>query len=116
MRRFLAVAALLVALGARAETAAVAPVAHDPLARLILSRQIASADGGVTGAVRLGSGQAIALSGPDALAPLAPVTGLVPLVSAAEAKEAAPAKRKASRKAVEQLKRVAGDQKRTRIE
>ncbi len=79
-------------------------VAHDPLMSQIMSRQLTLAAGGVTGAVRIGSGQAITLSLIDPLAPLQPVEGLV----------AKPVKAKAARKvrrADEQLKKMS-DEKR----
>ncbi len=67
---------------------------HDPLTNQIMSRQLTVAGGGVTGAVRIGSGQAIALNladplvsssdtlkdavaDPKALAGLKPAAGLV---------------------------------------
>ena len=90
----------LAALPAGAETPA-AQTVGDPLTRLILSRQLTQADGGITGAVRIGSGQTIelkAVTEKEALSGLAPVEGLKP------AKSAAKAKARRSRRAVEQLK------------
>lgn len=96
--------AMLAALSASAETAT-PTLAHDPLMRQIMSRQLTQAAGGVTGAVRIGSGQAITLSIVDPLAPLKPVEGLVEK----------PAKAKAGRKprrAEEQLKKMSEEKRR----
>ena len=79
-------------------------VNHDPLMRQIMSLQLTSPAGGVTGSTRLGSGQAISLSLVDPLAPLKPVEGLAQK----------PVKAKASRKvrrADEQLRKMS-DEKR----
>ena len=60
LQRLFALLFLLDPLGARAlELPALQP--SDPLARQILSRQLALGDDGVTGAVRLGSGETVAL-------------------------------------------------------
>jgi hypothetical protein len=94
---------MLASLSASAETAS-PMVANDPLMKQIMSRQLTQAAGGVTGAVRIGSGQTIELSLIDPLAPLAPAEGLV----------AKPVKAKAVRKvrrADEQLKKMS-DEKR----
>lgn len=96
---------MLAAAGARAEGAAVHSVTNDPLMKVILSRQLTAADGGVTGAVRIGSGQAIAIAAEDALAPLKPAAGL----AAKPAKKSPRKARKPVKKASEQLERVAGD-------
>ena len=80
-------------------------VAHDPLMNQIMSRQLTLPAGGVTGSVRIGSGQAITLILIDLLAPLKPVAGLVEQ----------PVKTKAPRKirrADEQLKKMSGDERR----
>ncbi len=52
-------------------------VAHDPLMSQIMSRQLTLPAGGVTGSVRIGSGQAITLSIVDPFASLKPVDGLI---------------------------------------
>ena len=73
----------------------------DALSRQILTKTTQE-NGGVTAAVRVGSGQVVALRITDpsiALAPLKPAAGLVP--------KPAKAKRRAARRAAEQLKRVA---------
>lgn len=102
-------AAMLAAAGARAESAAVHSVTNDPLMKVILSRQLTAADGGVTGAVRIGSGQTIAIAAEDALAPLKPAEGLAAKDGAAPAKKSARKARKPVKKASEQLERVADD-------
>jgi hypothetical protein len=79
-------------------------VTHDPLMRQIISLQLTSPAGGVTGSTRLGSGQAITISLADPLVPLQPAEGLA----------AKPVKAKAERKvrrADEQLKKMS-EQKR----
>ena len=94
---------MLAALSASAEVSS-PMVANDPLMKQIMSRQLTQEAGGVTGAVRIGSGQAITLSLIDPLAPLKPVAGLVEK----------PVKPKAGRKvrrADEQLKKMS-DEKR----
>lgn len=58
----IAAAILAAALGAANVHAEPAPLAHDPLTNAIMSKQLTLPDGGVTGAVRIGSGQAIALN------------------------------------------------------
>lgn len=83
-------------------------VTHDPLMKQIMSRQL-TLGGGVTGAVRIGSGQSITLSLIDPLAPLKPVEGLVerPVIEK-------PAKAKAHRKvrrADEQLKKMSEEKR-----
>lgn len=78
-------------------------VTNDPLMKQILSRQLTQVAGGVTGAVRIGSGQAITLSLIDPLAPLKPAEGLV----------AKPVKMKAPRKINDQqLLKKLSDEKR----
>lgn len=99
----IAAMAMLAALSAAAEVAA-PMVAHDPLMNQIMSRQLTMPGGGVTGAVRIGSGQAITLSLVDSLAPLKPAAGLVEK----------PAKAKAGRKARradEQLKKMSEEKR-----
>ncbi len=106
MKRAVA-AAVLAALAGIPAAAETATIGHDPLTRQIMSRQLTAPQGGVTGAVRIGSGQAIALnladplasastetlkdavSGAGALAPLKPAEGL----------SVKPAKGKAKRRA-----------------
>jgi hypothetical protein len=98
---------MLAALTASAETAS-PMVSNDPLMKQIMSRQLTQITGGVTGAVRIGSGQAITLSMIDPLAPLQPAEGLV------EKPAPAPARTKASRKprrADEQLKKMSDDKR-----
>lgn len=103
---------MLSALAASAEVNGA--IVADPLMKQILSRQLTAAAGGVTGAVRLGSGQTIELSVGDPLAPLKPVEGLVekPIAPAAEA---APAKtkgaRRTARRADEQLRKMSDDKR-----
>lgn len=80
-------------------------VTQDPLMRQIMSRQLTLPSGGVTGSARLGSGQAIAISVTDPLAPLKPVEGLAP----APAKEKAPARK--VRNADAQLKKMSGEKR-----
>lgn len=95
--------AMLAALSASAETTS-PMVAHDPLMNQIMSKQLTLPGGGVTGSVRIGSGQAITLSLVDPLAPLKPAEGLV----------AKPVKAKARRKirrADEQLKKMSEDKR-----
>ena len=90
----IAAAMLAAALGAANVHAEPAPLAHDPLTDAIMSKQLTLPDGGVTGAVRIGSGQAISLSlasplestatlkdavaDTASLAPLKPEAGLKP--------------------------------------
>lgn len=110
----IAAGVMLSALAASAEVNGA--IVADPLMKQILSRQLTAAAGGVTGAVRLGSGQTIELSMVDPLAPLKPVEGLVAkrVEAAPEASEDAPAKAKASRRARradEQLRKMS-DEKR----
>jgi hypothetical protein len=96
---------MLATLSASAET--ISPmVAHDPLMNQIMSKQLTLPGGGVTGAVRIGSGQTITLSMIDPLAPLKPVEGLVekPVVKAK-------ARRKV-RSAAEHLKKLSEDERR----
>ena len=93
---------MLAALTASAEVSS-PMVANDPLMKQIMSRQL-TLGGGVTGAVRIGSGQAITLSLLDPLAPLQPAEGLVEK----------PAKAKDTRKvrrADEQLKKMSGEKR-----
>jgi hypothetical protein len=105
-------ALLFAALGARAEMPQM--LGTDPLSRQILTKT-AQVNGGVTAAVRVGSGQVLELKlvdmtaapfgaqmAPAALSPvveLKPASGLVPKVSKVKAK-------KAPRRAVDQLKHV----------
>jgi hypothetical protein len=105
-------ALLFAALGARAEIPQM--LGTDPLSRQILTKT-AQENGGVTAAVRVGSGQVVELKladmsaspfpaqmAPAAVSPainLKPAEGLVPKPSKAKAK-------KAPRRAVDQLKRV----------
>lgn len=113
MRNALLTAALaLTALGARAEMPQM--LGTDPLSRQILTKT-AQENGGVTAAVRVGSGQALELKladvssapfaahmAPAASSPdlaLKPAAGLAPKASKAKAK-------RAPRRAVDQLKRV----------
>ena len=101
-----AIAAMLMmtALTAAAETKS-PTVAHDPLMKAIMSRQLTLPDGGVTGSTRLGSGQAITLSMIDPLAPLQPAAGLVEKPAA----KVKPARK--ARRAGEQLRKL-NDEKR----
>lgn len=78
-------------------------VTHDPLMKQIMSRQL-TLGGGVTGAVRIGSGQSITLSLIDPLAPLKPAEGLVE--KPAKAKDA-----RKVRRADEQLKKMSGEKR-----
>ena len=96
-----AIAAMLMmtAMTAAAETKS-PTVAHDPLMKAIMSRQLTLPAGGVTGATRLGSGQAITLSMIDPLAPLQPVAGLVEKPAA----KVKPARK--ARRADEQLRKL----------
>lgn len=99
----LAAMTMMAALSAAAEVTT-PTVAHDPLMNQIMRRQLTQPDGGVTGSVRIGSGQAITLSLIDPLAPLKPIEGLA----------AKPAKAKARRKvrrADEQLKKMSEDKR-----
>jgi hypothetical protein len=111
----LTAAMMMLALGAGAEGIPQL-MGSDPLSRQILSKT-AQENGGVTAAVRVGSGQVIALQIADvssapvnaALAPAAasPAIGLKPAEGLAE-KPVKPAKnKKAVKRAVEQLKRAA---------
>lgn len=95
---------ILTALSAAAE--GTIPLAvHDPLMSQIMSRQLTLPAGGITGSVRIGSGQAITLLLVDLLAPLKPVAGLVEKT----AKANAPRK---IRRADEQLKKMSEDARR----
>lgn len=80
-------------------------VTHDPLMRQIMSLQLTSPGGGVTGSTRLGSGQTIALSVADPLAPLHPVAGLAPKPAVKE-KES-----RKVRRADEQLKKMSAEKR-----
>jgi len=80
-------------------------LAHDPLMKAIMSRQLTLPAGGVTGSTRLGSGQAITLNIVDPLAPLQPVAGLVEKPAA----QVKPARK--ARRAAEQLRKM-NDEKR----
>lgn len=96
---------VLTAVFASAETAS-PMLTHDPLMNQIMRKQLMHPSGGVTGAVRIGSGEAITLSLVDPLAPLKPAAGLVP---------AAPIKTKAGRKtrrAGVQLRKMSDDERR----
>jgi hypothetical protein len=89
-------------------------VANDPLMKQIMSHQLTQAAGGVTGAVRLGSGQAITLSLIDPLAPLKPVDGLVekPIVERPVVEKHAKAKSgRKVRRADEQLSKMSEDKR-----
>ena len=96
---------------------------NDPLMKQIMSRQLTSPGGGVTGAVRIGSGQAITLSLIDPLSTVAgeplkdavadpkALAGLKP----AEGLAAKPAKARARRKVrsdSELLKKMSDDERR----
>lgn len=52
----------LAALNAAAEAPAAPMAEHDPLMRQIMSKQLTQSNGGVTGAVRIASGQTISLN------------------------------------------------------
>ncbi len=80
-------------------------IAHDPLMSQIMSRQLTLPAGGVTGSVRIGSGQAITLSIADLFAPLKPVAGL------GEKPLQAKARRKL-RRADDQLRKMSEDERR----
>jgi hypothetical protein len=95
---------MMAALSAAAEVTS-PTVAHDPLMNQIMSKQLTLAGGGVTGAVRIGSGQAITLSLVDPLAPLKPVEGLVEKPVKAKA-------RRKPRNVREQLKKLSEDERR----
>jgi hypothetical protein len=89
-------------------------VANDPLMKQIMSHQLTQAAGGVTGAVRIGSGQAITLSLIDPLAPLKPVEGLVgkPVVEKPVVEKQAKAKAgRKTRRADEQLTKMSEDRR-----
>ena len=102
---------MLAALGARAEMPQM--LGTDPLSRQILTKT-AQENGGVTAAVRVGSGQAIELKLSDLsfpaaqLAPAAasPVLNLKPAAGLTR-KSAKTKTRKPARRAVDQLKRAA---------
>ncbi len=105
---------LAAALGAAAQTTAAA--AGDPLLQKILNRQITESNGGVTGVVRIGSGETVNLGMAD-LAPLTPASPLKDAVADVKAlgglKPAAglaskPAKRQKvkARRATEQLEKL----------
>lgn len=117
----LAAAAMLAALRAPAETTSPS-LNHDPLTNQIMSRQLTVPGGGVTGAVRIGSGQAIALNladplsgssdtlkdavaDPKVLDGLKPAEGLAP--KAVKAKS-----RRKVRRATEQLKKMSDEERR----
>jgi hypothetical protein len=112
----------MAALNAAAEPAATT-VGHDPLMRQIMSRQLTQENGGVTGAVRIGSGQAIALSIVDPLSPavsgeplkdaVSEAKALAPLQPAAGLKPAKPVKKAAhrARRASEQLKKLSTEER-----
>jgi hypothetical protein len=94
----LAVAVVIAGVCVQAEP--VAPlIAHDPLTSMIMKRQLVMPIGGITGAVRIGSGESIALKLSDPFVTLKPAEGLVE-------KPEAKTPRKA-RRAVEQLKKAA---------
>lgn len=99
---------MFAALSAAAEVTS-PTVTSDPLMKQIMSRQLTQAASGVTGVVRIGSGQAITLSLIDPLAPLKPVEGLVekPIV---EKHAKAKAGRKV-RRADEQLTKMSEDKR-----
>lgn len=116
MKGLLAAALLLAALRAPAETTAVS----DPLMKQIMSRQLTQDNGGVTGAVRIGSGEAIVLSLADPLAPapdlkdavadpkaldgLKPAAGLKPKLAKAKT-------RRKPRNAGEQLRKLSDEER-----
>jgi hypothetical protein len=107
MRIHLKTAALAaaVATASLSASAQVTALSHDPLMNKIMSRELRLPAGGVSGAVRIGSGQAIALSFADPLAPLKPTEGL--------AVKPTPSKiRRAVRRADEQLKTMSTDPRR----
>ena len=99
---------MLAALSASAEVST-PTLTHDPLMKLIMSKQLTQPAGGVTGAVRIGSGETITLNMIDPLAPLQPVEGLAskPVVPAAKAKV-----RRKLHRADEQLKKMSSDERR----
>lgn len=97
--------------------AAAEATAQDPLSRQIFTRQITQDNGGVTAAVRVGSGQAVelklidvnaapaelkdAVADPKALTGLPTASGLTPAKATRKA-----AKKRPARRASEQLKAV----------
>lgn len=101
----IAAAILAAALGAANAHAEPAALAHDPLTNAIMSKQLTLPDGGVTGAVRIGSGQAITLSLASPLAEstatlkdaVAEKTALAPLKVEAGLKPAKAVKRRLRR-------------------
>ena len=104
---------MFAALSAAAEVAS-PMVTNDPLMKQIMSHQLTQAAGGVTGAVRIGSGPAITLSLIDPLAPLKPVEGLVEKPSAEKPVVEKQVKAKAGRKvrrADEQLTKMSEDKR-----
>ena len=105
LQALIAATMMMTALSAAAEMTT--PVtAHDPLMNQIMSKQLTQPLGGVTGAVRIGSGEAITLSMIDPLAPLKPAEGLAP-------KPVVKAKaRRKTRRDVEHLKKLSEDERR----
>jgi len=113
--------ALLLTGAARAfaETANPA-LTHDPLMKQILSKQLTTPGGGVTGAVRIGSGQAITLNLADPLAPAElkdavadpkALSGLKPAEGLADKPHKAKTRRKVRRDS-ELLKKMSDDERR----
>ena len=81
---------------------------NDPLMRRIMSEQLTQSNGGVTGSVRIGSGEAITLVGGASLNPLfalKPAPGLA--VKPAKAQP-----RKKARRAEDQLKTLSAEERR----
>lgn len=105
-----ALAAMMMLASFRAGAEPSSPMlSNDPLMRQIMSRQLTQTTGGVTGAVRIGSGQSIALSFIDPLAPLKPADGLV---EKPVAEKPAPAKSsRKTRRADEQLRKMSEDKR-----
>ena len=93
---------------------------HDPLMKQILSKQLTTAGGGVTGAVRIGSGQAITLNLADpltsadlkdAVADPKALSGLKPAAGLAAKPVKAKARRKVRRDS-ELLKKMSDEERR----
>ena len=110
---------LLAALHAAAEVSSPA-LTHDPLTNQIMSKQLTLSGGGVTGAVRIGSGQSITLNlDPlsaaeplkDAVADPKALTGLKPVEGLAVKPVKAKSRRKIHRVS-EQLKKMSSDERR----
>lgn len=106
MTTILALAALNVAAVPEETT-----MGHDPLMRRIMSEQLTQSNGGLTGAVRIGSGESITLTGEhptviDPPPPLKPASGLA--VKPAKARP----RQKSPRRADEQLKALSTAERR----